>query len=475
MAAATDSTDPAGDRTALAEAAASVGAQDVFVFRRVTAERFVHVGGLGRGETWAGNVDLFPAEDSRARKAISSGSIVLVAADEPVQIFGPYYQHSAVLVPLSPDVLVVLGGVGADRLDAGRKENLEAAAEQAAAAVAQISPAKRLADELELLHAVQNLAQLNGIRIQEVMTHVAESALAALSCDLALVYVAELDALEIAEHEPLGIDPPVFLPGLRQLFAEADALPLCAQDSTADPLPAQLPECGVTSHYVLPIGRPVLGVLALLHTKARPRGFTLLCREVGVRLAEAAEPLLLSALRLYELECQLDLVGRDARIDPLTKLPNRRAWEEALESVADGPAGIVVVDVDQLKTVNDERGHHVGDEYLQAVAAAMAATIREGDLIARIGGDEFAILLPDADETTCRKIARRLNRALLDHEGFAGYPLAASVGFAATPPAPTPAEAWRLADQAMYRGKPGAGQSVRSGSAACSVRSGSVA
>jgi diguanylate cyclase (GGDEF)-like protein len=462
MAATTDSTDPAGDRSALAGAAASAGARDVFVFRRVTAQRFVHVGGSGQGETWAGNVDLFPTDDARAQKAITSGSIVLVAADEPVQIFGPYYQHSAVFVPLSPDVLVVLGGVDPDRLDASRKETFEAAAEQAAAAVAQISPAKRLADELELLHAVQSLAQINGVRIEEVMKHVAASALSALSCDVGLIYVAELDAIELAEHERLGIDPSTFLPGLRQLFAEADALPLCAQDSAADPLPAPLPDCGVTSHYVLPIGRPVIGVLALLHTKARPRGFTLLCREVGIRLAEAAEPLLLSALRLYELECQLDLVGRDARIDALTKLPNRRAWEEALESVAEGPAGIVVIDVDQLKTVNDERGHHVGDEYLQTVAAAMAATIREGDLIARTGGDEFAILLPDADETACRKVARRLNRALLDHEGFAGYPLAASVGFAATPPATTPAEAWRLADQAMYRDKPGADLGRRS-------------
>jgi diguanylate cyclase (GGDEF)-like protein len=462
MVATTDSTDPGGDRTALAQAAASVGASDVFVFRRVTAERLVHVGGLGRGESWAGNVDLFPADDARARKAISSGSIVLVAAEEPVQIFGPYYQRSAVFVPLSPDVLVVLGGVDPDRLDAGRTETFEAAAEQAAAAVAQISPAKRLADELELLHAVQGLAQINGVRIQEVMQHVAEAALSALSCDLGLIYVAELDALEIAEHEPLGIDSPAFLPAMRQLFAEGGSLPVCAQDSAADPLPVPLPECGITSHYVLPIGRPVIGVLALLHTKARPRGFTLLCREVGIRLAEAAEPLLVSALKLYELECQLDLVGRDARIDPLTKLPNRRAWEEALESIAEAPAGVVVIDVDQLKTVNDERGHHVGDEFLQAVAAAMAAAIREGDLIARIGGDEFAILLPDADETTCRKVARRLNRALLDHEGFAGYPLAASVGFAATPPAPSPAEAWRLADQAMYKGKPGADVGRRS-------------
>src|SRR5437773_2672294 len=146
MAATNDPTDLVGDRTALAEAAVAVGAGDVFVFRRVTAERFVHVGGFGQGESWSGNVDLIPAEDARARKSITSGSIVLVAADEPVQIFGPYYRHSAVFVPLSPDLLVVLGGVDPERLDAGRKETFEAAAEQAAAAVAQISPAKRLAD-----------------------------------------------------------------------------------------------------------------------------------------------------------------------------------------------------------------------------------------------------------------------------------------------------------------------------------------
>src|SRR5262245_66493690 len=87
MAAPTEPTDPAGDHAALTKAAASVGAPDVFVFRRVTAERFVHVGGLGCGETWAGNVDLIPAKDQRAREAITSQSIVMVAADDPVQIF----------------------------------------------------------------------------------------------------------------------------------------------------------------------------------------------------------------------------------------------------------------------------------------------------------------------------------------------------------------------------------------------------
>jgi diguanylate cyclase (GGDEF)-like protein len=462
MAATTDSTGPARDRAALAEAAASVGATDVFVFRRVTPERLVHVGGLGRGESWAGNVDLIPAEDPRAHEAIVSGSIAAVASSDPVQIFGPYYHRNAVLVPLSGDVLVVLGGVAVGEIDTKTTAALEAVAQRAAAAVAQISPAKRLADELELLHAVQGLAQTSAVRVDEVMRHVAESAIAALSCDLGLVYVAEIDAVEIAEHEPSGIDPAVFLPAMRQLFARADSLPACVQDSAHDPPPAPLPDREVTAHYLLPVGRPILGVLVLMHTKARPRGFTHLCREVGLRLAEAAEPLLRSAVKLQDLERQLDLVGRDARIDPLTKLPNRRAWEEALTGLAGEAGGIVVIDVDELKTVNDERGHHVGDEYLQMVSAAMASAIREGDLLARVGGDEFAILLPDADENACRAVARRLNRALLDHEGFAGYPLAASVGYGASPPAPSLEEAWRIADQAMYRGKPGADVGRRS-------------
>ncbi|MGE5273905.1 MAG: diguanylate cyclase domain-containing protein [Verrucomicrobiota bacterium] len=457
MAATTDPTGPAHDRAALAGAAASVGASDVFVFRRVTPERFVHVGGLGHGESWAGNVDLVPGEDARAGEAIATGRIVTASADEPVQIFGPYYHRSAVFVPLpSADVLVVLGGIDVrERLDAQTAAALQRAAEQAAAAVAQISPAKRLADELELLHAVRSLAQSSAVHIDEVMKHVAESAIEALSCDLGLIYVAEVDTVEIAEREPSGTDPHVFLQAARRLYAEADTLPACVQDSASEPPPAPLDGCDATAHYVLPIGQPIIGVLVLVHTKARPRGFTHLCREVGIRLAEAAEPLLRSALKLHGLERQLDLVGRDARIDPLTKLPNRRAWEEALAGVAGEHAGIVVIDVDQLKTINDERGHHVGDEFLQAVAVTMGSAIRSGDLLARVGGDEFAILLPDADENACRRVARRLNRALLDHEGFAGYPLAASVGYAATPPAPSLEEAWRVADEAMYRGKPG--------------------
>jgi predicted signal transduction protein with EAL and GGDEF domain len=171
---------------------------------------------------------------------------------------------------------------------------------------------------------------------------------------------------------------------MRAIFAEATTLPACVQDSAAEPPPEPLSACGVTSHYVLPVGTPPFGVLALMHTEARPRGFTSLCREVGLRLAQSAEPLLRSALTLHSLEAQLDRVGRDARIDPLTKLPNRRAWDEAVAGRAPGePAGVIVVDADRLKAVNDERGHHVGDEYLQLVAQTVAANLRDRDILAR--------------------------------------------------------------------------------------------
>ena len=235
MAATTDSTGPARDRAALAGAAASVGAADVFVFRRITAERFVHVGGLGRGESWAGNVDLILAEDAHAREAVASGSVATVTSAEPVQIFGPYYERTAVLVPVSGDVLVVFGGVDPGKPDAKAVAAFEAAAQQAAAAVAQISPAKRLADELELLHAVQSLAQTSAVRIDEVMRHVARSSIAALSCDLGVIYVADVNAVEMAEGEPSETDPGLFLPAMRQLYAGADSLPACVQDSTNDP------------------------------------------------------------------------------------------------------------------------------------------------------------------------------------------------------------------------------------------------
>jgi diguanylate cyclase (GGDEF)-like protein len=112
-----------------------------------------------------------------------------------------------------------------------------------------------------------------------------------------------------------------------------------------------------------------------------------------------------------------------------------------------------MVDADGLKAANDERGHHFGDEFLQEVVRTVSATLSDGDLLARVGGDEFAVLLPGADEDRCSAVASEIDEALRSHRGVDGYPLSASVGHATKPPAASLAEAQRLADERMYQTK----------------------
>jgi diguanylate cyclase (GGDEF)-like protein len=438
----------------MAAATASVGAVDLFVFRRVTDERFVHVGGVGRGEGWAGNVDLVLSEEDWAREGVERQEPVRRASARPTRVVGPYYQRFAALVPLSPDI-VVLFGRGEPGPFAGSDAELTGAAGAAAAAIDHVSPAKRLADELELLHAVQALAQTQAHSLADVMQHVVETAAEALSCELGVIFVPEHGSVAIAgDRAPLTLSPDEATPVLEGLLEHPDDLPTCIQDSARQPLPGPFAVDAVTSYYVLPIGTPPLAILLLLHTDVQPRGFTTLCRAVGVRLAEGAEPLLRTALTVDRLERRLQRADRDARIDALTRLENRRAWDEALRKRSIGtPAGVIVLDVNDLKAANDAYGHEFGDELLRTVAAIVRGAVREDDLVARLGGDELAVLVVNADEVLCKDVAERIESAVAAHPGLKGFSLSVSMGYAATPPASSTAVAQRLADERMYANK----------------------
>jgi diguanylate cyclase (GGDEF)-like protein len=115
---------------------------------------------------------------------------------------------------------------------------------------------------------------------------------------------------------------------------------------------------------------------------------------------------------------------RRATADPLTGLPNRRAFDEALarEVARAGRAGaalaLVLVDVDHFKRVNDVHGHPAGDLVLRAVAERIAAAARAGDLVGRLGGEEFAIALPGAERASAAEAAERI-RARVGSEPIA--------------------------------------------------------
>ena len=146
----------------------------------------------------------------------------------------------------------------------------------------------------------------------------------------------------------------------------------------------------------------------------------------------------------------------EAAVDVLTGLASRRQWERALEveehrSARYGhQACVVAIDLDGLKAINDAEGHVAGDDCLRRAATALAAASRAADVVARVGGDEFALLAVDTDLRTGRVLVARLADAL------ARAGVAASVGLADRDRRSGGgglAAAWAQADHHMYATK----------------------
>lgn len=106
----------------------------------------------------------------------------------------------------------------------------------------------------------------------------------------------------------------------------------------------------------------------------------------------------------------MDSLAEEAQTDPLTGLPNRRAWDGALREAlaATAPVAVAMFDFDHFKQFNDTYGHPAGDRLLKEAAAAWRAELRTGDVLARLGGEEFGLLLHDCDPVTAREVTERL-------------------------------------------------------------------
>ena len=171
-----------------------------------------------------------------------------------------------------------------------------------------------------------------------------------------------------------------------------------------------------------------------------------------LRFSELAGVAVASAEQRAELE-------RRATTDPLTRLPNHRVFHERLGEELERarrhgrPLSLAIMDLDHFKRVNDRFGHDVGDEVLRESARRLASQVRTADLIARVGGEEFAWILPDCDAVDAWQAVERA-RALIAETPFAAAgTITISAGICDIGWASDPVGLFRLADQALYWAK----------------------
>ncbi len=177
------------------------------------------------------------------------------------------------------------------------------------------------------------------------------------------------------------------------------------------------------------------------------------------RLAPAVERELRDAAVRHERNVANRRVAYLAYHDPLTDLPNRALLHERLEQAIlrsfrdEKGLALLIVDLDGFKEINDAYGHHAGDQVLQEVASRLKGTLRSSDTVARMGGDEFAVLLPATDVNRAELAARKVLHDL-EHPFTAdgrAVMASASIGIAGFPiHAATAQELLQRADAAMY-------------------------
>jgi diguanylate cyclase (GGDEF)-like protein len=163
------------------------------------------------------------------------------------------------------------------------------------------------------------------------------------------------------------------------------------------------------------------------------------------------------------LEDAYDRARSEALRDTLTGLGNHRAFQEEMERQWAGavrhnqPLALAIVDLDDFKRINDDYGHHGGDRALQSFGQLLRAQVRDFDVAARLGGEEFAILLPQTTAEAATVVAARTRDTLaaspIPVSNEATVQLSASFGIAESSPGQTTDELLRRADEALYAAK----------------------
>jgi diguanylate cyclase (GGDEF)-like protein len=288
--------------------------------------------------------------------------------------------------------------------------------------------------------------------LDELLVEVVESAARIVGCARASVRVFDPERTQLVAlvraGEPVHAAPGPFAlgEGLMGWVATHEA-PLRLDDASADPRFAPRPDQRVPigSFLGVPLvaGEGCVGVLSFVD---EARGaFDARHEELALLVAAVCAPHI-EVARLAAL----------TQLDALTGVLNRRGLDAELAQAASAGGAVIVVDVDHFKQVNDRFGHAIGDRVLRQVAEVLGAVTRRGDRVARLGGEEFVVLLRDTSIEAAVRVAERARERLaaMAVDTPAGpVAITASFGVAEALAAGWPSTALARADAAMYEAK----------------------
>ena len=434
--------------------ATALGASDVLVLQR-DGDSLRLVGGTGRGAVWAGSVEVDSADEPHARLAAPGTSPVRLAGSEPVRVIGPYRSPYAALVPVGDDHVVAVGSespIGARTLSCcdmpQRPRPPWASHPRPSCWPMSWRSSTRFASCCDTGPRICATPPATWRRWPAGRSPVSSPP----SCwrrrmgrwSSALAPPPRNATIPSSARTSYGSPDGWAMSRWSSRTWTTPALP----DGPAGWFPAtRWPS--VTARTEPSGGRPRRRAAARLH---------LLCLRVGRSLADAAEVLLSQAAAREQLSAERDLFARQARTDALTGLGNRVAWTDALEVEATRrarygrPVVVMTVDVDGLKRANDRFGHVGGDELLTAAASILRSNLRDSDVVARIGGDEFGILPPETEPDAMPGLVARIQAACTAWRGpDPNLRLSLSIGWAVPGAGEELHDALRTADERMYR------------------------
>ena len=334
-----------------------------------------------------------------------------------------------------------------------------------------VEPRQRLDRALQRIHELVRLSrQINSLDLDQIVAVCVEQLPALFDATRASLYVydaagerlilqghsskfptAERVDLRANPHSPMAVavrsGEPLLIGDFNEFQKTADLI-----------LEREFRDHYVTASCVVaPLkgGGRVRGVLNL----ADKRDGGCFDKEIDLPIIEQVSELI--GASIYNVELYQEMEHR-AKTDPLTGLANRRGVEEALARETDrarrygSPLSVMMIDVDQLKDINDRFGHHAGDAALQNLAAVLLETVRSVDVPGRWGGDEFLVILPDTSAEHAEQLAMRLRRRVHDQPTTAENHeilISLSIGVANYQKDESLESLIRRVDQAMYTAK----------------------